>query len=561
MRSEEDFIDVMPTSAMPLLGIAPYTGTFGTDELIHLLKRTLFGVKKDDLDVFKGKTLAQVVDTLLTQPATEPTPPINNYGTTANTDDRIAPGAVWAYDTENGTYNGARINSLRAWWAGNMINQTQSIHEKMVLFWHNHFATRALDTSALYMYGHVQILRRNALGNFKTFVKEITLDPNMLRYLNGYKNVKNAPDENYGREVQELFTQGKGPNSLYTETDVKTAAKLLTGWNVRQETYKNNPNDANEAVKNRWASYFTTTIHDTTDKTFSAYYNNTVIKGNATATGGDAEITAFINMLLATDESAKYIVRRLYRFFVYYKIDATVETEVIAPLAAIFRQNYDIKPVLKALFNSQHFFDATNRNALIKSPLDQLVGLVREFNTVFPTATDYVQQYSGWYQLIGSANGADQQGQALADPPNVAGYPAYYQEPSFHEFWINTDSLPKRLRFADQYFTTAGFNLGNSKKFYGDVLAFTDQFGADAYDPNTLITRTLEIMYRIPVGDAFKAYLKTTILLGGQASDHYWTDAWTAYKTTPSTVNVNVVVTRLTKFFKFLADRPEYQLS
>lgn len=555
MRSEE----ALPT--MPLLGITPYTGSFGRDELIHLLKRTLFGVKKDDIDAFSGKTLAQVVSTLLTPPTTEPTPPINNYGTAANTDDRIAPGTVWAYDTENGTYNGARINSLRAWWIGNMVNQTQSIHEKMVLFWHNHFATRALDTSALYMYNHVVMLRRNALGNFKTFVKEVTLDPNMLRYLNGYKNVKTAPDENYGREVQELFTQGKGPNSLYTETDVKTAAKLLTGWNVRQATFKLNPNDATEVPKNRWESYFTLANHDITDKTFSAYYNNTVIKGTSTTAAPDTEITTFVNMLLATDESSKYIVRRLYRFFVYYVIDATIETEVIAPLAAIFRQNYDIKPVLSALFNSQHFFDMANRDALIKSPIDHLVGMVREFNTVFPTSTDYVQQYGGWYQLVANGNGADQQGQALANPPNVAGWPAYYQEPTFHEFWINTDTLPKRLRFADQFFTAAGYNLGNNKKIYADVLTFTDQFGQDAYDPNLLVTRALEMMYRIPVGDTFKAYLKTTILLNGQASDHYWTDAWTAYKTTPSAVNANIVVTRLTKLYKFLADRPEYQLS
>ena len=555
MRSEE----ALPT--MPLLGITPYTGSFGRDELIHLLKRTLFGVKKDDIDAFSDKTLAQVVSTLLTPPTTEPTPPINNYGTAANTDDRIAPGTVWAYDTENGTYNGARINSLRAWWIGNMVNQTQSIHEKMVLFWHNHFATRALDTSALYMYNHVVMLRRNALGNFKTFVKEVTLDPNMLRYLNGYKNVKTAPDENYGREVQELFTQGKGPNSLYTETDVKTAAKLLTGWNVRQATFKLNPNDATEVPKNRWESYFTLANHDITDKTFSAYYNNTVIKGTSTTAAPDTEITTFVNMLLATDESSKYIVRRLYRFFVYYVIDATIETEVIAPLAAIFRQNYDIKPVLSALFNSQHFFDMANRDALIKSPIDHLVGMVREFNTVFPTSTDYVQQYGSWYQLVANGNGADQQGQALANPPNVAGWPAYYQEPTFHEFWINTDTLPKRLRFADQFFTAAGYNLGNNKKIYADVLTFTDQFGQDAYDPNLLVTRALEMMYRIPVGDTFKAYLKTTILLNGQASDHYWTDAWTAYKTTPSAVNANIVVTRLTKLYKFLADRPEYQLS
>ena len=548
-------------TSMPLLGIAPYAGTFGKDELTHLLKRTMFGVKKADVDFFAGKTLSQVVDTLLT-PTIDPTPPINNYGLNSKQDvDRIALGQVWAYDSENGNYNGQRSNSLRAWWVGNMINQNRSIHEKMILFWHNHFATRINDTSALYFFQHLTVLRRNALGNFKTFVKEITLDPNMLRFLNGYRNVKTAPDENYGRELQELFTVGKGPNSKYTENDVKAAAKVLTGWDVKQETFRNNPSNLSEPLKTRWVSYFKPTSHDVTNKIFSAFYKNTIIKGDATALGGANEIDALIAMLLGTDESAKFLVRKFYRFFVYYAIDATVESEVITPLATIFRQSYDIKAVLKALFSSQHFFDTANRNAMIKSPIDLLVGLVREFNTEFPASTDYVTQYNAWNQIISNGYGADQQGQVLGNPPNVAGWPAYYQEPNYHEIWINTDTFPKRLRFTDQFFTVGGFGLGNSKKIYGNVLAFTDQFGTDAADPNLLVTRVLEAMYRVSVSDTFKAYLKKTILLDGQASDRYWTDAWNTYKNAPTMAATNTVVTRLTKLYKFLTENPEYQLS
>ena len=114
-----------------------------------------------------------------------------------------------------------------------MINQGTSIHEKMILFWHNHFATETLDIGdARYVYKHHMLLRKYALGNFKEFVKEITIDPAMLRYLNGYLNNKNSPDENYARELQELFTLGKGPKSNYTEGDVKAAARVLTGYTV-----------------------------------------------------------------------------------------------------------------------------------------------------------------------------------------------------------------------------------------------------------------------------------------------------------------------------------------
>lgn len=555
MRSTEALL------SPPLSGTAPYIGTFGKDELTHLLRRTMFGTKKTDIDFFAGKTLSQVVDILLTPPATEPTPPINNYSANGKADVRIPNGQVWIYDQESGFLAGERRASLRAWWLGNMVGQATSIHEKMVLFWHNHFSTSFSSDQPVKYFTHVNVLRRNALGNFRIILKEMTLDPDMLQFLNGEKNIKTAPDENYGREVQELFTIGKGPDSHYTESDVQAAAHVLTGWQTKTESFKLNPNDPNEALKYRWISYFTPSLHDATDKTFSAFYNNTVIKGDATANGGSNEIDAFISMILNTNECAKYIVRRIYRFFLYYNIDAQIETDVITPLAAIFRQNYDITAVLKTLFNSQHFFDAAIRGTLIKSPLEFTVGLMRDFNTVYPTATDYVSEYAAWYQIANNANGTDQQGQILGDPPNVAGWPAYYQEPSYHEFWLNTDSLPKRLRYCDQFFSIAGFGIGSGKKITVDVLAFADQFGADAYDPNLLVTRSLEILYRVPVSTTFVAYAKGTILLGGQLSDHYWTDAWTAYKTMPNAVNNNVVYTRLIKFYKFLVERPEYQLS
>ena len=223
---------VQPTRRPRVLsGLTPYAGTFGNNELIHLLKRTLFGSTKADIDFFKGKTMLQVVDALLTAPASEPPPPIKTYPDKTNVTplETVVAGTTWVNSQENGNFNGERRGSLRSWWIGNMINQDRTIFEKMVLFWHNHFATGNNENSPILGYFYVKMLRKNALGNFKTFVKEVTFEPQMMRYLNGERNSKSVPDENYARELQELFTLGKGPDSQYTEGDVKAAAKLLTG--------------------------------------------------------------------------------------------------------------------------------------------------------------------------------------------------------------------------------------------------------------------------------------------------------------------------------------------
>lgn len=542
-----------------LAGIAPFTGTFGRNELIHLLKRTMFGVKKADIDAFNGKTVTQVVDALLAQTAPVPSPPINAYDNAAavppKIDEKALAGTTWIgtnipeYTALN-NFGAERRGSLRSWWFGNMLAQDRSLSEKMLLFWHNHFSTETIDTSAILGYHHTLVLRRNALGNFKTFVKEITLDPNMLRYLNGYLNKKTAPDENYGRELQELFTQGKGVDSRYTEDDVKAAARVLTGW-----SFKNNfPNTVDGTD---YQLTFTAANHDATNKTFSANYGNKVITGGATQALAEKELDDMLAMMMATNEVAKFICRKLYTFFIYYEIDATTELNVITPLADIFRlNNYEIKPVLKALFSSQHFFDAANQGCMIKSPVDYVVGMAREFNMDLPTATNYVEQYAGWNTL---ATLASQQGQNVTNPPNVAGWPAYYQMPIFHEFWINTDSFPRRVTMVNKLLTTNGYGLGNSKKLVINMLAFTDQFGADAGDPNKLIVAALELLWRVPASAKFKASLKG-ILLSGQTTDYYWTDAWTAYKTTPTTTNTTTVTNLLKSFYAKIITQPEYHL-
>jgi len=534
---------VMPP---PASGLIPFTGSFKEQELTHLLKRTMFGVSKADINYFKNKTLNQAVDELLNPTAPMPTPPLKDYavGSALVPDNNILIGTTWINDFNNdGTISSLRRSSFKKWWMGLMINQDRSIREKMTFFWHNHFAIENNDVgNSQFVYKHHNLLRSSALGNFKTLTKAVTLDPAMLIYLNGQLNTSTAPDENYGREIQELFCCGKGPGSQYTEADVKAASRVLTGW--RNNTSTN-------------SSYFTESRHDITNKTFSSFYNNTIVQGRTGATGGDLEIDAMLNMIFATQEVAKYLCRRLYRWFVYYDIDASVETNVIIPLANLLRtNNYEIKPVLNALLKSEHFFDSLTKGCQIKSPVDLVVGLCREFNVVFQPSTDYATNYGFYNYLVSWTNNMQQ---SIGDPPDVSGWKAYYQEPQFYQIWINSDTLPKRNQFTD-IMVVNGYTF-NGKKIVIDWTEYAKTL-PNPRDPNILINDLITAIYRVDLSTASKTQLKRDILLSGQTTDYYWTEAWDLFISTPTnTTNTTSVRNKLRDLIKYLMNLAEYQLS
>jgi len=524
-------------------GINAYQGVWGDVQIMHLLRRTLFGVSKSDLDFFKSKNLVQTVDYLLTLPASAPEPPLNNYGyNTSQADPDVPNGTTWINAPQNPLLNGARIQSLKYWWAGLLLNQERNIREKMTLFWHNHFSTECITVQeARLSYKHHALIRSMCLGNFKEMVKQITIDPAMLIYLNGDKNTKTAPDENYGRELQELFTIGKDLPNHYTEEDVKQAAKVLTGWRVNRTTQ---------------SSFFDVSKHDTSNKVFSSFYGNTSITGRTNANAGTDELNDLLTMLFAQQEVAKYIVRKIYRFFVYYVIDESVETNVIVPLANIFRSNnYEVKIVIETLLKSEHFFDTLNRGCMIKNPMDHLIGFAKQTKLQFPTASNIQQQYGHWqfiqqYGIILS--------QDLGDPPNVAGWPAYYENPQYYEIWINSDSLPKRNSFCD-YFIYVGYTRFSYKSII-DCIAFAKLFDNPG-NPNTLIDQIVQLIYPDDLSATTKAFIKTSFLLSGQSSDAYWTDAWSLYIANPTnTMAIATVNTRLQALLKYLMGQAEYQL-
>ncbi len=543
-RKKKTITPVTPSLAFRTQsGLNPYSGAWTKNEVQHLLKRTMFGSTRSDINYFLGRTIEQAVEELLSPASPLPLPPVNDYSP-GRPDPSVPAGATWVNAPSNdGGINGSRRNSFKKWWCGVMINQDRSIREKLTLFWADHFGTETSTIgNAHYVFWHHALLRQNCQGNFKQLIKNVTIDAGMLRYLNGYLNTKTAPDENYGRELQELFTVGKGPGSGYTEDDVKAAAKVLTGWRINGATY---------------TVYWDAAKHDVSNKQFSTFYSNTVITGKAGANGA-VETDELISMIFNQQEVSKYICRCIYRWFVYYKIDAATETNVIDPLAAIFRSNnYEIKPVLDTLLKSEHFFDLLNQGCFIKSPVDKVISCLREYEVVFPDPiSDYGRAYAMWNYI---RNWMTSMNQDIGDPPNVSGWPAYYQEPQFHELWINSDTLPKRNKFTDTMILTGYSRAG--KKIIIDAVAFTQSF-SNPGDPNLLIDEALSILYRVPISATAKQKMKEQILLGNQIHDYYWTNAWNAYLADPAnTTNFNVVNTRLKSFYQYLMNLAEYQLS
>lgn len=526
------------TAAPPVSGLAPYAGPWTKDEAIHLLRRLSFGPTKAEIDFVLTLSAGQTVDALLNAPYTDPAPPVNDYNGADFTDPVVAFGDTWVNapftEVDAEFY---RMESLRGWWMRLMM--TGRFREKMTLFWHNHLPVQFFETIlAGNLYRYVKTLRDNALGNFKTLVKAITLDPAMLYYLSGYANSADAPDENYAREIQELFVIGKDLPSYYTEGDVKAAARLLTGWRITP-----------------YATFYNALEHDPTDKQFSAFYNNRTITGQSGLGGGMAELDEFLDMLFDHPEAARFICRKIYRFFVYHDIDPTTEQNIILPLAQLLRDNnYDVLPVLSVLFKSEHFFDVLNRGAMIKSPVDMAIGLFRQFGITLPGSADLYDTFAICYQLNYALF---EMLQFTGDPPNVAGWQAYYQAPVFDKIWINTATLPKRGLFTQGMVYTGIFGFNSVAIINPLAWALTL---TDPADPVALIDEAFMLLFGLPVSQQVRDYF-LTILLSDLPTPAYWTGAWQYWLANPTDpVATGIVLTRLRSFLWSALQMEEYQL-
>lgn len=286
------------------------------------------------------------------------------------------------------------LQELQVWWLKRMLLHQRPLQEKMTLFWHSHFATSAEKVKDSYlMWQQNDLFRRNALGNFRTLLIEVSKDPAMLRYLDNATNRKQHPNENYARELMELFTMGEGN---YTEEDIRESARAFTGWNLRDDEFA-----------------FVERAHDFGTKTFLGCT-------------GNFDGTDIIDIILQQRVTADYMARKFWSYFAY----EDPGDDVVKPLAEVFRRgNYEVKPVLRMIFRSREFYSERAIHTQIKSPIQLVVGSMRLLDAELPPRPMLLVQ------------AARVMGQMLFYPPNVKGWEG-------GQTWINSSTLLTRYNFA-----------------------------------------------------------------------------------------------------------------
>lgn len=501
----------------------------------HLLDRCTFGATKSEVDAMVGKSVTAALGILI-QDRPEPAPPVSYDPKDLD----VPAGQTWINASYNNTYNPFRIRSLRAWWIGLMMQQPTSLVEKMTLFWHNHFVTETdVVNNAGLCYQYVRLLRKHALGNVKQLVAEMTVNPAMLIYLNGESNRASAPNENYGRELFELFTIGKGPlagegnYTNYTEADIREAAKVLTGWTVN---------------RNAGTASFDTSRHDKTTKVFSAAFAGTNIANKEAE-----EYKALIDMIFSRKETARYLARKIYRWFMYYQVDQTVEAQIIEPLATtLYNGNYEIRPLLEQLLGSEHFFSTDYAGSQIKNPLDFTVGVFRK--CAVPLSGNILVNYEAWNEIFNSCKNMEM---ALGDPPDVAGWPQYYKEPSFYELWVNSATVPMRTSFSDTMCTTGLTKSGFS--FVADPFALAGKV-SNPQEVSGLVNGLAQILLPVPLSTEQVQQLKEELIPGLPEST--WTFEWNKYTANPGdAAQKALIANKLKALLKAMMRLPAFYLA
>lgn len=485
----------------------------------------------------------------LFDPLPQPAPPVNSY---VDEDPNVPIGSTWI----NAPYSGVplgdaigyRSRSLHSWIIGQMWQEGISIREKLKMFWHNHFPLADV-VDPKFHYRYLALFSTYAWGNFRELTKAVTIDPAMLFYLNGDQNSAAAPNENYARELLELFTIGKGPLAApgdytnYTENDVRAIARALTGWRSFGYSISSGSSGA-------FGSQFIPSRHDTGAKVLSHRFNNQAIPNL-----GDMEYARVVDIIFEKMEVARFISRKLYRWFVYYEIGEETETQVIEPMAQIlFSNNFEIKPALSALLSSEHFHDPANTGAMIKNPLDFLMSALKPLGVTHSQGLS--QKYDSWYHFFGISRLMQMQ---YFEIPDVAGWRAYYLAPQYYRNWIGATTLPHRMETTADLATTGVYPFqGNGSVMKVNVLQLISSL-EEPLDPNALIEELAAILFPKPLKESQRTALKAILLPG--LPDFEWTVEYGQYLDNPgNNALASAIDTKLRALLKAMLSMPEFQL-
>lgn len=473
-------------------GLDAHTAPLTLEDVLHLYRRLGFSVSMPVAKSHVGRTAAEVVDELLGPD--DPGDPVPDVQFTKWRDP--ATNEMVEY-TENP--QGADLRTRQAieswwrgnhrtlsnWWLGTMRDDPRAV-ERLTLFWLSHWVTE-FSFDEVWMvpqmhYRQYRMLRKDRLENFPKMCLDVTVDNAMVFYLGGTYNEVGRPNENYARELLELFTTGIG---WYTEGDVQQAARVLTGW----KSSRFNDQPAPKGIYNTW---FDANKHDTGAKEFMGVTIPARTADNNTEFQVlNEEVFELIKIIFRVrpDAVARFIASKLYLFFVYSS-KGDIDRTFINELAAEFRAaDWNLRPVLKKLFTSQHFFDPALRGAQIKTPIEYVVGLQRQFGVA-----ENDPQY--WVDVMD---------QTMFDPPNVSGWAGY-------RAWISTNTYPRRREFARKLIDAMTDARAN---------AFIREFD-DHTEVEKFVRNVTTFLLPVPISQERLTYYKNTLLEG--QPDYTWAE-------------------------------------
>ena len=474
----------------------PYTPSsenpWTSQKIKHLYRRLAFGVNLDGIDATLALSPAAVVDSIVNAAVDlDPTPaPLWGYYGISDFSD---------FDSEN-------PENVSQWYiqtANDTI--TEGLRAKLTMFWMNHFVTEleGYGSYAPYMFQYYNLMQTHALGNFKEFVRAVGINSAMLIYLNGFENTSNNPNENYARELFELFTLGE--NNNYTQQDILQAARALTGYNHWDEPGA------------------------------EIYFDQSTWDANPKTVFGSEEFYTYDELIdtlfdLRETEIAQFICAKLYQYFVSQQYDALTQQDIINPLAqTLIDANFEMAPMLTQLFKSQHFFDQQALGIVIKSPYDIVFNYINEGNFFY---NDEVLNGLVYYTGV--------IGQEIYSPPDVSGWQR-------DQSWINTATLSGRWQIIE-LFNNYLFDLGLQSQF----VDLARELSSDSNDP-FVITKAVVDFFNSKELFTESDYQVATSVLKWEVPQNYYDDGiWNLdYQYAP--YQLYLLLNHLTKL-------PEFQL-
>jgi uncharacterized protein (DUF1800 family) len=417
----------------------------GHRPLEHLLRRAGFGASIDDLRHFQDLSVNVVTELLL------------NPGNDDDVDRHIGQEGYVSVTTRGTFSPNTNIEDARQRWLFRMVHAQNPLVEKMALFWHNHFATAyskvagfggALQGTRMMAGkpgqvqgppGQIELFRQHAMGNFRDLLVAVAKDPAMLVWLDGRTNTRQRPQENFGREIMELFTFGIGN---YTEQDVYAAARVFTGWNLQTV-------GSLATTAGYYDFLYRANQHDTTEKTFTfpIYRDGSRTIPARSGEEGMQDGLDLIHALAVHPNTARRLASKMWSFFI--SENEPPDPAFVDTAAQIYRQNNtEIRPMLRYILRSPWFTDQKNYFARYSWPVEYVIRAVKEM---------------GWvgYSIDNLRTPLTNMGQTLFEPPDVAGW-------ATGESWFSTGAMLSRMNFAASLASNQRFNLGRTASAHGE---------------------------------------------------------------------------------------------